>query len=84
MTDTANNNNENQNFHENSPQFSDSADYSDSVGKILQDARIKQKIDIKTIVLENNLDVNIVVAKNATTGNDGNTLYSSFTKRYFH
>lgn len=49
MTDTANNNNENQNFHENSPQFSDSADYSDSVGKILQDARIKQKIDIKTI-----------------------------------
>ena len=35
-------------------------------------------------ILENNLDENKVVAKNATTGNDGNTLYSSFTKRYFH
>ena len=32
----------------------------------------------KNIILENNLDVNQVVAKNATTGNDGKTYIFSF------
>lgn len=33
---------------------------------------------IKNVILENNLDVNQVVAKNATTGNDGKTYVVSF------
>ena len=33
---------------------------------------------IKNVILENNLDVNQVVAKNATTGNDGKTYIFSF------
>lgn len=33
---------------------------------------------IKNVILENNLDVNQVVAKNATTGNDGKTYIVSF------
>lgn len=33
---------------------------------------------IKNIILENNLDVNQVVTKNATTGNDGKTYIVSF------
>lgn len=33
---------------------------------------------IKSVILENNLDVNQVVAKNATTGNDGKTYIVSF------
>lgn len=32
----------------------------------------------KNVILENNLDVNQVVAKNATTGNDGKTYIVSF------
>lgn len=52
MTDNSNNSNnlnENPNFQDNSPQFSDSSIYSENIGKILRDARIQQKIDIKTI-----------------------------------
>ncbi|CDA37062.1 death-on-curing protein [Clostridium sp. CAG:568] len=33
---------------------------------------------IKNVILENNLDVNQVVAKNTTTGNDGRTYIVSF------
>lgn len=33
---------------------------------------------IKNVILENNLDINQVVAKNATTGNDGKTYIVSF------
>ena len=33
---------------------------------------------IKNVILENNLDVNQVVAKNATTGNDGKISIVSF------
>ena len=33
---------------------------------------------IKNVILENNLDVNQVVAKNATTGNDGKIYIVSF------
>ena len=33
---------------------------------------------IKNVILENNLDVNQVVAKNAITGNDGKTYIVSF------
>ena len=32
----------------------------------------------KNVILENNLDVNQVVAKNANTGNDGKTYIVSF------
>lgn len=33
---------------------------------------------IKNLILENNLDINQVVAKNTTTGNDGKTYIVSF------
>lgn len=37
-----------------------------------------ENVHIKNVILENNLDVNQVVAKNATTGNDGKTYIVSF------
>lgn len=51
-TNTNNTNDENINFHENSQNFSDNSsysEYSDNVGKILQDARIKQNLDTKAV-----------------------------------